>query len=108
MMLVDGKELYLLTYNFTHLDTERSRTFGVVTRNRELVQEAARLFECDTKRQPYKARCDELVVSPANARQRLLAFVNGAKTELLLYDLDLADKEFIRALQGGSDGVVNI
>ena len=108
MMLVDGKELYLLTYNFTHLDTERSRTFGVVTRNRELVQEAARLFECDTKRQPYKARCDKLVVSPANARQRLLVFVKGAKTELLIYDLDLADKEFIRVLEDRCQAGVNI
>src|SRR3954465_14791555 len=33
MMLIDGRELYLLTYNFTHLDTERSRSFGIVTRN---------------------------------------------------------------------------
>ncbi len=108
MMLVDGKELYLLTYNFTHLDTERSRSFGVVTRNRELVQEASRLFDCDTKRQPYKSRCDELVVSPANARQRLLAFVKGAKNELLIYDLDLSDKEILRALEARCQAGVSV
>src|SRR5690242_9077809 len=56
MMLVDGKELFLLTYNFTHLDTERSRSFGIATRNRQLVKEAARLFQCDTQRQSYKSR----------------------------------------------------
>lgn len=99
MMLVDGKELYLLTYNFTHLDTERSRSFGIVTKNRDLVQEASRLFQCDTKRQAYKARCDKLVVSPVNARQRLAAFIKGAKSELLIYDVDLADKEIMRVLE---------
>jgi hypothetical protein len=33
MMLIDSQELYLLTYNFTHLDMEKSRSFGIVTRN---------------------------------------------------------------------------
>ena len=99
MMLVDGKELYLLTYNFTHLDTERSRSFGIVTRNRHLVKEAARLFQCDTKRQSYKSRNNKFVVSPANARPVLEAFIKGAKRELLIYDIDIADKAMMRLLE---------
>jgi cardiolipin synthase A/B len=99
MMVVDGKELYLLTYNFTKLDTERSRSFGVVTRNRELVKEAMRLFEADTKRQTYKSRSDKFLVSPVNARQQLEAFIKGAKRDLLIYDVDIADKAIIRILQ---------
>ena len=42
MMIVDRKELYLLSFNLTHLDIEHSRSFGVVTRNRQLVQEAGK------------------------------------------------------------------
>src|SRR5690349_4148379 len=53
MMIVDQKELYVLAFNFTHLDTDHSRAFGIVTRNTKLVQEATRLFEADTKRQNY-------------------------------------------------------
>jgi cardiolipin synthase A/B len=108
MMIVDGKELYLLTYNFTHLDTERSRSFGIVTRNRKLVKEASRLFECDTKRQAYTSRCDELVVSPANARARLAAFIKGTKRELLIYDVDLADKQMVRLLEERSQAGVKV
>jgi len=108
MMVVDGKELLLLTYNFTHLDTERTRSFGVVTGNRELVREASRLFECDTKRQAYKSRSDKLVVSPANSRLRLLAFIKGAKSELLIYDPDLTDKEILRALEDRCQAGVNV
>lgn len=99
MMLVDGKELFLLTYNFTHLDTGRSRSFGIVTRNRDVVQEASRLFECDTKRQAFSSQCDKLVVSPVNARKTLVRFIEGARRELLIYDLDLADKEMVRILE---------
>ncbi|HET9181140.1 MAG TPA: phospholipase D-like domain-containing protein [Candidatus Angelobacter sp.] len=99
MMLVDRKELYLLTYNFTHLDTGRSRSFGVVTRNRALVQEAARLFECDTKRQTFRSRTSKMVVSPVNARKALAAFLKGARRELLIYDVDLADPEMLGILE---------
>src|SRR5207245_1667518 len=52
-MIVDASTLYVLAYNFTHLDMEHSRSFGIVTSDRELVREAARLFECDMKRRRY-------------------------------------------------------
>ncbi|HET9838162.1 MAG TPA: phospholipase D-like domain-containing protein [Candidatus Angelobacter sp.] len=98
MMLIDGRELYLLTYNFTRLDN-RSRSFCIITKNRELVQEATRLFEADTTRQAFTSHCDKLVVSPVNARKRLAAFLKGAKRELLIYDVDLSDKEMMRILE---------
>jgi phosphatidylserine/phosphatidylglycerophosphate/cardiolipin synthase-like enzyme len=99
MMLVDRKELLVLAYNFTRLDTERSRSFGILTRNRELVQEAAKLFEADTKRQPYKPGSANFIVSPENARQRLAVFLKGARTELLIYDPKISDQEMIRLLE---------
>jgi len=108
MMIVDGKVLYLLTYNFTHLDIERSRSFGIITRNRKLVDEASRLFAADTKRQTYKSRCDHFVVSPVNARARLEAFIKGAKNDLLIYDIDIADKAMMRALAERSQAGVQI
>ena len=52
MMIVDRKELYVLAFNFTRLDIDHSRSFGIITKSRQLVQEAVRLFESDTKRQP--------------------------------------------------------
>jgi phosphatidylserine/phosphatidylglycerophosphate/cardiolipin synthase-like enzyme len=98
MMLLDGKELYLLAFNFTHLDVEHSRSFGIVTRNAALVQEATRLFKSDTKRQKYSAGSGKFVVSPVNARKELLKFIKGAKKELLIYDVKVSDREVLRAL----------
>lgn len=99
MMIVDRKDLYLLGFNWTHLDMERSRSFGVVTRNRALVKEAGRLFEADAKRQTYKSETEDLVVSPVNSRDVLAAFLAGAKRELLIYDLKVSDRQMLRVLQ---------
>jgi phosphatidylserine/phosphatidylglycerophosphate/cardiolipin synthase-like enzyme len=99
MVLIDRKELWILAYNFTHLDTERSRSFGICTRNAGLVQEAVRLFESDTQRQSYKAQSEKFIVSPVNARQRLAAFLKGAKRELLIYDVKISDSRMLEILQ---------
>ena len=83
-MIVDRRDLYVLAFNFTYLDIEHSRSFGVIVKNRRLVQEAVKLFEADTMRQPYVSGMETFVVSPVNARQRLSAFLAGARKELLI------------------------
>src|SRR5262245_59922440 len=47
VIVVDDAELYVLGFNFTRLDIEGSRSFGVVTKNRKLTQEALKLFTAD-------------------------------------------------------------
>ncbi len=55
LMIIDRRVLYLLAFNFTYLDMERSRSFAIITDNRKHVEQAAKLFDADTKRQPYAA-----------------------------------------------------
>jgi hypothetical protein len=43
----------LLRY-LTYLDIEQSRSFGVVARGRDLVRQAAKLFEAGLLRNPYE------------------------------------------------------
>src|SRR5579863_8845871 len=54
MMIIDRRELYLFAFNLTHIDIERSRSFGLITRGKEAVREAVKLFEADCKRGPYE------------------------------------------------------
>lgn len=98
LLIIDRRLLYVLSYNFTHLDIDHSRGFGIVTRKRDLVQEALKLLRADNDRRPYKAGLDAFVVSPVNARKQLLALIGRAKKELLLYDPKIADAEMLRAL----------
>lgn len=98
-MIVDRKVLYLLAFNFTHLDIEKSRSFGVITDNPEIVHEAVRLFEADVRRQAYSPELDNFVVSPVNARQLLSRFIEGAEQELLIYDPEISDPRMVRLLR---------
>jgi cardiolipin synthase A/B len=98
LLIIDRRLLYVLSFNFTHLDIDHSRGFAIVTRKRSLVQEALKLLEADNDRKPYKAGLDTFVVSPINARKQLLALIHRAKKELLLYDPKIADSEMLRAL----------
>jgi cardiolipin synthase A/B len=107
LMIVDRRQLFLLAFNFTYLDIEHSRSFGVITTNRKHVQEAVKLFEADTQRQPYVAASATFIVSPVNARKRLSAFVKGAKKELLIYDPEIGDRDIVQLLEDRvSAGVV--
>jgi cardiolipin synthase len=106
MFIIDSKELYLLAFNYTHLDISLSRSFGVVVTKPELVKEACKLFECDVKRVPYTAGDDDFVVSPANAREQLTRFIKGAKKQLLMYEMKISDREFVKMLyEKVSEGV---
>jgi phosphatidylserine/phosphatidylglycerophosphate/cardiolipin synthase-like enzyme len=108
MMLIDRKELYLLAFNFTHLDMDHSRSFGIITRNLKLVQEAGKLFEVDTKRQNYAAGYSKFLVSPVNARAELAKFLKGAKKELLIYDPKVSDRAMLRILSERKSAGVKI
>ena len=98
MCIVDGRILHVYGFNFTGLDIEKSRSFGVVTRNARLVQEGMKLFEADVARHPYSPGSDRFVVSPENARERLSAFIKGARKQLLIYDPKVNDLAMLRLL----------
>ena len=89
-MVVDRTTLLVLGFNYTLLDITKSRSFGIVTRNRRTVQEAIKLFEADCARNPYVGT-PSLSVSPANARAQLSAFLDRAKKQLLIYDPKISD-----------------
>jgi phosphatidylserine/phosphatidylglycerophosphate/cardiolipin synthase-like enzyme len=99
MMIVDGRMLHVYGFNFTGLDIKKSRSFGVISKNAKLVQEAMKLFDADFERQPYIPGNDRFIVSPENARQRLTAFIKGARKQLLIYDPGLTDVAMVRLLE---------
>lgn len=96
MMIVDREELHLYGFNFTGIDL-KSRSFGVVARDRKVVQEALRLFESDIQRQDFDPG-DSLVVSPENAREQLATFLKRAKKSLAIFDPKVSDPGMIRLL----------
>jgi cardiolipin synthase len=98
LMIIDGAALHVYGFNYTKLDIEQSRSFGIVTRDKKIVQEATRLFEADALRQNYAASHSRLVVSPENSRTLLTAFIKGARKELLIYDAQVSDNAIQKVL----------
>ena len=108
MMIVDTRMLHVYGFNFTALDIGKSRSFGVISRNQRLVQEAAKLFEADFNRQTYAAGYDRFVVSPENARDRLARFIRGARRQLLIYDPQLTDDAMLQILVAKAKAGVDV
>jgi phosphatidylserine/phosphatidylglycerophosphate/cardiolipin synthase-like enzyme len=107
-MIVDAKTLFVLGFNYTHLDIDRSRSFGIVTNDRRLVAEAITLFEADFNRLEYSADVKSFLVSPQNSRAELAALLRGAKKQLLIYDVRITDNAMIRILKERAKAGVEI
>lgn len=95
LMIVDREQLHIHGFNFTALDL-KSRSFGLVARDRKVVQEAIRLFEADVLRQSFEPTGDSLVISPENAREQLATFLKRARKSLAIWDPKLSDPGMLR------------
>jgi cardiolipin synthase len=98
LMIIDRRILYMLAFNYTRQNINRCRSFGIITRCPDYVEEALQLFEADATRQPFVPRQEALVVSPLNARKQLAAFIKGARTQLLIYDNQIKDRQMVDLL----------
>lgn len=100
MLVVDNTRLYVMGFNFTKLDL-RSRSFGLIVDDDQVVKEAVKLFEADLLKQTYEpaASGDCLVVSPENSRRKLSEFIKGARAQLLVYDGKASDRRMVRLLE---------
>ncbi|CAN5837643.1 hypothetical protein BH18ACI5_BH18ACI5_13680 [soil metagenome] len=97
-MVADGV-LHVFGFNYTKLDIEGSRSFGLITSDAKVVKEAVSLFEADSTRQPYAPSHARLVVSPETSRARLAGFIKAAKKQLLIYDEQVSDNAIQKILQ---------
>ena len=99
LMIIDHKTLYMLGFNYTYIDTERSRSFGIVTHKEDWVREGVKLFTADATRQQYTPECDTFLVSPGNSRRELIKFLQATQRQLCIYDGKLTDPDMIRLMQ---------
>jgi hypothetical protein len=54
LLIIDRRLLFVLSFNFTHLDIDHSRGFGVVTKKGKLVQEALNYSKRTTIEHPTR------------------------------------------------------
>ena len=107
VLVVDREELHVYWFNYTALDL-KSRSFGLVTRDRRMVQEALRLIEADSARHEFEPMLDGFVVSPENAREQLATFIKRTKKSLAIYDPKVNDTQMIRLLHQRAKAGVDV
>ena len=107
VMIVDREELHVYGFNFTGLDL-KSRSLGVVTRDRRFVQEVLRLFESEVLRQEFEPDLEGLVISPENAREQLATFIKRTKKCLVIWDPKVTDPQMIRLLNQRAKAGVDV
>jgi len=93
-IVVDGAEALVSTGNFSKtysIDLERNFV-ARVTDPADLATLVA-LFDADWDRLSPALDCTRLLVSPVNARERLLALIDSATTTLTIESMQFADAE---------------
>ena len=99
MAIVDGRRVFVLGYNFTRRDMEKSRSFGLVLEDARVVGEAVRMYEADFAHRPYVPEHGTLVISPFNSRATLARIIQQAQRQLLIYDKRLSDPLMLRLIE---------
>ncbi|MCO5218289.1 MAG: phospholipase D-like domain-containing protein [Thermomicrobiales bacterium] len=97
-MIVDRQSAILGNQNFTGAGFNSNREFGVVTTEPSVVMQAAAVFDADWKGSITIEGLSTLVVSPVNARARILELINSADTSIWMYAEVLRDERFTQAL----------
>jgi phosphatidylserine/phosphatidylglycerophosphate/cardiolipin synthase-like enzyme len=108
LLVIDRERAFVLGFNYTTQDIDKSRSFGLTTRNRRVVRDILKVIDADHNRTPLKIKSTRVVVSPENARARLKAFIRRARRELLIYDLNVTDDDMIMLLRQRAEAGVKI
>jgi len=93
-IVVDGVEAVVSTGNFSKtysIDLERN--FVARVADPDDVATLVALFDADWDRLTPALDCTRLLVSPINARERLLALIDSATTTLIIESMQFADAE---------------
>ena len=106
--VIDGREALILTLNLTASAFSRNREYGAIVHEPQDVAEAAAIFNADWDRLPYAPSRPDLVVSPDNARSRLVALIGQAGRQLDLESEEMQDAGLEQALTDAAHRGVSV
>lgn len=96
MLIIDNATLFVLTANLSHSglggsSVARNREFGVIDTTTVDVTEAVTIFQSDWNRTQPVLHDGNMVVSPVNARAKIMALLDLAQTSLVIEDEEMYD-----------------
>lgn len=107
-LVIDERVAIVTNQNLTYSAFESNREFGVVTTNPTDVAALASIFKADWDDTAPPVASGRLIVSPQNARQRLLELIHGAERSIELYAEVIRDDDIIDALSTAAQRGVRV
>ncbi|MFJ7244936.1 phosphatidylserine/phosphatidylglycerophosphate/cardiolipin synthase family protein [Kitasatospora sp. NPDC098652] len=106
---VDGAKSLILTGNLDATYYSSSRDYGVVDTDANDVAAIEQVFAADyAKTSITPSDGDNLVWSPTDSQDRLLALINGAQTSLDVEQLEFGDPALVDAITAAADRGVTV
>ncbi len=108
-MIIDGKTAFIMTSNFTYSALNgKNREYGIIDTNTPDVQGVIAIFNADWNRTPITPSDPNLVVSPTNSRTALTAFINNAKSTLIIEAEEMLDTNIEQAIANAAQRGVKV
>ncbi len=100
VMILDGEAAVVMSANMNVYSMSSERNYGVIDRDPQDVAQLMALFERDwTGNGAVDTSCTRLVLSPENARERLVELINSATTNLDLAVMYISDSGIKNAIK---------
>ncbi len=97
-MVIDDREVLIMTCNLSWSAFHRNREYGMVDRDPADVQAIAKLFAGDWVDRPAPVQDAALVVSPQDSRPELASLIASAHHEIQVQDEEIGDPAIMREL----------
>jgi cardiolipin synthase len=107
-LLIDDNYAIIMTFNLTHGSFTKERNFALVVTDPAIVSEIKHVFDADWQHTDVTVHDANLIWSPDNSREKLIALIQTAKTEIKIYAEGLNDYEIVGALAKAARNGVKI
>jgi cardiolipin synthase len=97
-MIIDHHDALIMTFNFTKSTFKNERNFGLLIDDPAMVSEIENVFHADWDYKNIAVHSPNLVWSPTNSREKLLQFIQQAKSSIEIYAQSVTDYKTIGAL----------
>ncbi|NDD28582.1 MAG: cardiolipin synthase [Proteobacteria bacterium] len=108
-IVVDDRRAFVCTFNLSEKYFTETRDYAVATTDPAQIAEIRDCFEADWERRPFKPNASTgLLWSPDNARERYAAFIDEARSSLLVEHPKFVDVSILDRLTAAASRGVNV
>ena len=109
VMILDGSRAVVMSANMNSYSMSSERNYGIIDHDPQDISQLQAIFERDWEGQgPIDLSCSRLIVSPQNARQHIIQFIQGATQQLDLAVMYLTDNDVETAVKARASAGVPV